>query len=115
MTEAPPNFLLHVVHACMCGSNLLEKAAFLSIYLSKPAGTMQWAASPTKPSEVFQPIVYRPDAEEQKLLFFECQGRRNQYTKDFFGGGVDQERPFLKQLRDGRILANTNCTMSSKL
>ena len=38
----------------------------------------------TKPSEVFQPIVFQANAEEQKkLLLFECQGRHNQYTKDF--------------------------------
>ena len=40
--------------------------------------------APPKPSEVFQKILYLPNAEEQKqLLLFELQGRHNQYTKDF--------------------------------
>ena len=35
-------------------------------------------------TEVFQPITYRASSEELKnLLFFEFQGRKNQYTKQF--------------------------------
>lgn len=37
-----------------------------------------------KPTEVFQPIRLKTSIEEQrKLLKFELQGRRNEYTKEF--------------------------------